>query len=78
MTTEPTVLEQDIHSIPAVVKETKSGYKTTEFWASAAIAVLDVVSQIPTKDKLVATLIVVGYSIARGLAKAGVPNIDNS
>lgn len=80
MTTEPTAtpLEDDIHSIPLVVKETKAGYKTTEFWASVAIAALDVASQIPTKDKLVATVIVAAYSIARGFAKAGVAHVDST
>jgi hypothetical protein len=73
---EPTPLEDAIHSAPLIVKETKAGYKTTEFWASLAIAALDVASQIPTKDKFVATLLVVGYSIARGLAKAGVANVS--
>lgn len=61
---------------PVIIKETKAGYKTTEFWAVIATSILDVVSQIPFHDKLVVTVIAGLYAVARGLAKLGVPNAE--
>lgn len=63
-------------TVKAIVKETKAGYKTTEFWGIIAVSLLDVVSQVPTKDKLVASIVAAAYALARGLAKSGVPNVE--
>lgn len=63
-----------VEQAPVVYKETKAGYKTTEFWGATVAAVLDVVTQIPFHDKLVLTIITALYALARGLAKQGVPH----
>ena len=58
--------------------ETKPFYKTSEFWLSiiAALGVLStsIADLYPGRWAAVATAIIVGlYSVARGVAKAGVP-----
>lgn len=66
-------------TIPAVVKEAKSGGKTTEFWLTIATSVLVVFNGIPLPEKfegvVVAALAAV-YALSRGLAKNGVPNVE--
>lgn len=54
-------------------KESKAGYKTTEFWTSLVVGVLDLVTQIPFHAKLATSVVAAIYAVARGLAKAGVP-----
>ena len=66
-------------AINAIVKETKTGYKTTEFWVAIAVSLLTVVDGIPMPEKYEA--IVVGaitavYIISRGVAKQGIPDIE--
>lgn len=63
-----------------VSKETKPGYKTTEFWVTAAALLVTTLQEAvglfnitdPTVIK-VQGIIVAAYAVARGLAKAGVP-----
>lgn len=61
------------------VKESKAGYKTTEFWLATVAAVLTQVGalDLPGKyGKTIATVaIVVAYVLSRGVAKAGVPTV---
>lgn len=62
----------------AAFKETKSGYKTTEFWAAGAgllaINLNGVVMSLPDKWQLVGTSVIIGlYALSRGLAKIGIP-----
>lgn len=64
--------------VVAAFKETKAGYKTTEFWASAAgLAALNLnglVLTLPDKWQAIGSVVIVGlYAISRGLAKNGVP-----
>lgn len=72
-------LDDVVKLAPVVVKETKAGFKTTEFWLSIVAAVVTATGAIPTphdaKGYVVAG-IVVAYAIARGLAKKGIPNTE--
>lgn len=68
-----------IEHIPEVIKETKSGFRTTEFWVSILAAVLVVVDGIPLPEKyegIVTALIAAAYAISRGIAKQGIPYIE--
>ena len=61
------------------IKETKPGYKTTEFWLSAAATLISlafasgVISEGSQIEKVVgfiaAALASLGYSVSRGIAK---------
>ena len=67
-------------AINAIVKETKTGYKTTEFWIALGVSLLTVLDGIPLPEKYEA--IVVGaitavYIISRGVAKQGIPDIES-
>lgn len=68
-----------IGSLPAVVEESKKGYKTTEFWLAVGISVLTVLDGIPLPEKyegvVVAALGAI-YAISRGVAKKGVPHVE--
>jgi len=62
-----------------MTNETKPGIYTTEFWLLIVSNVLIQVEAIPIPDKwkwLAPIISIVGYSIARGLAKQGVPATD--
>jgi hypothetical protein len=60
--------------------ETKSGLKTTEFWALIVLNVLPELGAIDVGSAKIKGLIhlatIVGYAIARGLAKQGVSAAD--
>lgn len=73
-------LEQDFQPlVPAVVKETKAGYKTTEFWLSLGASLLIAFGTLPTphdaKGFAVAAIVAL-YAVARGLAKKGIPSVE--
>lgn len=73
-------LEADLAPLIApALKETKAGWKTTEFWLSVASSILIALGTIPTphdgKGFAVAGIVAL-YAIARGLSKAGVPTVD--
>lgn len=69
-------------SAGAVAVETRPGWKTTEFWMLVVGLIVTTVQEAvgifnitdPTVLK-VQGLIVAAYAVARGLAKAGVPNV---
>jgi hypothetical protein len=68
-----------IESLPTVVKESKSGYKTTEFWITIATALAVTLEAVPVPAKYEGIVVaVVGalYVISRGLAKQGVPVVE--
>lgn len=52
----------------------RPGYKTTEMWANVIVGIIAAVTQIPFQDKTVLAVLSVGYAIARGIAKNGVPD----
>jgi hypothetical protein len=63
----------------AVVKEAKAGYKTTEFWLTTVLAVLTLLGTFPLPGKfeaVVAGALTAAYTVSRGLAKAGVANVE--
>ena len=65
-----------VADIPAVIKETKTGYKTTEFWVTLVTAVLALVTALPIQDKAIAGALAAAYALARGFAKQGVPAVE--
>lgn len=68
-----------LEALPEVVKESKKGYKTTEFWATVIASVLVLVGPIPvpeSKEGGVVALLIGAYTVARGVAKAGSPNVN--
>lgn len=75
---DPEVVEF-VESLPDVVKEAKSGYKTTEFWLALVgiVATQLSVLELPGEHgQTIATVaIAVAYILSRGVAKAGVPSI---
>lgn len=65
----------------SVVKESKEGYKTTEFWLTAVLVLLTVLDVIPLPESYeayVAGALGVAYTLSRGLAKKGVPVVEPS
>jgi hypothetical protein len=72
--------EQLIESLPVLVKETKAGYKTTEFWLTIGGAILTQLNvlHLPGKyGQVIATVsLLVSYIISRGLAKKGIPHAE--
>lgn len=75
----PTVVNQEFHDLaPLAVKETKPGVKTTEFWLTTTLSVLTLLGTFPLPPKFeafVAAGLTGVYTISRGLAKAGVPDV---
>jgi hypothetical protein len=74
-----TAIDEVIAAIPTVVKESKAGYKTTEFWVTIAISGLTVLGGIPMPDKyngLVVAALGAAYALSRGIAKKGIPAIE--
>lgn len=67
--------------VPAIIKETKAGYKTTEFWL-AVIGLLIVnlnglVMTLPDKYQAIATAAIAAfYAVSRGQAKSGIPAVE--
>lgn len=81
----PVVVNNNFHegelldALPVVVKETKEGYKTTEFWI-AVVGILatqfDVTSLPPKFQGIVAGAIGIAYILSRGIAKKGIPAVE--
>lgn len=70
-------IEDLFAEIPVLVKESKVGYKTTEFWLTLLTAILLNVNLIPLPDSwqgIATAALVVVYAISRGLAKKGIPD----
>lgn len=66
-------------AVEVVVKESKAGYKTTEFWLTAITSVLVALSALPVPHNAqgyVVGAIVALYALARGLAKLGTPSVQ--
>ncbi len=64
---------------PVVVRESKEGYKTTEFWVSVVTSLAVVFNGVPlpeSKEGYVVAFIAGLYAVARGLAKKGVPAVE--
>jgi hypothetical protein len=73
---EPVAVENVLNQVPTVIQETKAGYKTTEFWSAVVVSLLTLVGTIPvpanSKGLVVGGLAAI-YSVARGIAKQGIP-----
>lgn len=72
-------IEDLFAEVPVLVKESKVGYKTTEFWLTVVTAILLNVNLIPLPDSwqgIATAALVVVYAISRGLAKKGVPDSE--
>lgn len=75
-----------VHEVEAldfggVVKESKAGYKTTEFWLTILSGIGVATDAVPTPHdtKGYALVVLVAlYAIARGIAKRGIPSIEPS
>lgn len=68
-----------VESIPTLVRESKAGYKTTEFWVGIILSLLVVLDGIPLPDKyegVVAAALGAAYILSRGIAKKGVPVVE--
>lgn len=67
--------------IPAVIKETKEGYKTTEFWLTIVTVLLTQlqVLHLPGRygDTIATAAAVVAYIVSRGVAKTGIPSVQD-
>jgi hypothetical protein len=63
-----------VRDVPVIIQETKEGYKTSEFWASIAAAIIPLLAGVPEKFYVpLLGAITVAYTLSRGLAKRGVP-----
>lgn len=66
-------------AVAVLVKESKEGYKTTEFWTMVVGSVLVNLNAIPLPEKyegFVTAGLMGLYALSRGLAKAGVPKVE--
>lgn len=74
-TADQPIVNELVRDVPLDIQETRRGWKTSEFWgvivaAFATVGPIDVAD----KNKVIIAGLAVLYAIARGLAKAGVPN----
>lgn len=78
MTTQVVQAAEASVNLPGVlVTEAKAGWKTTEFWVTVLTLIATNINLLPIPDKyqgLVNVVLPAVYALARGLAKAGVPN----
>jgi hypothetical protein len=66
-----------IQVMPEAVKETKAGYKTTEFWTTIASVLCALLAGLPEKYSALVLLGATGsYALSRGIAKHGQPHIE--
>lgn len=68
-------------ALPEIVKETKAGWRTTEFWLALVSSVGIALGAVPTPHDTqgyALAVIVALYAIARGLAKKGIPVVEPS
>lgn len=66
-------------NVAFIVKESKAGYKTTEFWVTVITALAVVFNGVPapeSKEGYIAAALAAIYAISRGLAKNKVPNTE--
>ena len=74
--------ERDLFESGALLlTEAKSGYKTTEFWTALVGSALINLNVIPLPDRFkgwVTAGLLAAYAISRGLAKAGVPTVEDT
>lgn len=72
-----TTVTNVVNELPEVIRETKAGYKTTEFWMTIATVLCSLLAGLPEKYGAIVTLGAVGsYTLSRGIAKKGIPHIE--
>lgn len=72
-------IENVFNEIPLVVKESKAGYKTTEFWLVIATGGLTLLGTLPVPDHykgVIAGALAGLYALSRGIAKKGVAVVE--
>lgn len=72
-------MTQLISSAPAVVQESKAGFRTTEFWITIVTALSALIGALPAPDNTggpLAAFIGAAYVISRGIAKKGVAHVE--
>lgn len=67
--------------VPAIIKETKAGYRTTEFWVAIVGLIIvnlnGLVMTLPDKYQAIATAAIAAfYAVSRGQAKSGIPAVE--
>jgi hypothetical protein len=75
---DPATLEPAVNTI---ITETKTGYKTTEFWVTVIVSLFAVVDPASLPDWAQGGLLAIAtgaYAISRGLAKQGIPNVEET
>jgi hypothetical protein len=74
-TADAPIVSTLVQDVPLAINETRRGWKTSEFWG-VLVAAFTTVGPIDVtdKNKLIVGVLAIGYALARGLAKAGVPN----
>jgi hypothetical protein len=73
---DPVTLEPAIN---AIITETKTGYKTTEFWVTVAVSLFAVIDPASLPDWAQGGVLAfagAAYAISRGLAKQGIPHVE--
>jgi hypothetical protein len=72
-------INEVIADVPMIVKESKAGYKTSEFWLTIAISAFTLLNGIPMPEKYEGFVIAAMgglYALSRGLAKKGIAHIE--
>lgn len=67
-----------IADIPTVIKETKAGYKTTEFWVTVIMSLAAMLEVAPVPDGtggIAGVALAAIYALSRGIAKKGIPHV---
>jgi hypothetical protein len=70
-----------IADIPSVIRETKAGYKTTEFWVTVVTALAAMLEVAPVPDGtggIAGVALAAVYALSRGIAKKGIPHIEQT
>jgi hypothetical protein len=76
---DPEALAELIAAGPTIIKESKAGYKTTEFWVTLLGSLAVVLNGVPVPEKYEGIVIAVfgaAYILSRGVAKKGIPSIE--
>lgn len=70
-----------ISDMPAVIQETKAGYKTTEFWITIVTALAAMLEVAPVPDGtggIAGVALAAVYALSRGIAKKGIPHVEQT
>lgn len=68
-----------VEAAEVVIRESKAGWRTTEFWVTVIASLAVVFNGIPapeSKEGYIAAALAGLYAVSRGLAKKGVPVVE--